>query len=141
VLVQDRRNVPHRGGEPAKGRRAVAVEMKHVGLLAVDDRQERRQRHRIELRSLEIRDVDAERFERFLREVPFPQADQRHGKACRVEARNHPAEEPLDAVHPRALPTEVIADLQDFQRSLAHRAVAGSRAIITGRTSQFVSKH
>ena len=32
-----------------------------------------------------------------------------------VEARDHPGEQPLHAVHPRAFPAEVIADLQDVQ--------------------------
>src|SRR5204863_6038233 len=39
----------------------------------------------------------------------------------RIEARDHPAEEPLDAVHARPLPAEVIADLEDVQLSRVQR--------------------
>ncbi len=53
-----------------------------------------------------------------------PQADQRDVVARRIEARDHPAEQPLDAVHPRPLPAEVIADLQHVQLAL-RRAHAG----------------
>ena len=36
-------------------------------------------------------------------------------KRVAIEPRNHPREQPLDAVHPRPFPAEVIADLQDVQ--------------------------
>src|SRR4029079_7715046 len=43
------------------------------------------------------------------------------------EAGDHPAEEPLNAVHPRAFPAEVIANLKDVQPFPAHAFTAGSR--------------
>ena len=66
VLVKDGRKPPHRAREPPERRRAVAVQVKDVDLLAIDDLQERRQRRRIELRLVQVGDVDAERFQRFL---------------------------------------------------------------------------
>ena len=89
-----------------------------------------RQRRRIELRFVQVGDVDAERLERLFRQVLLPQADQRHVVARRVEPRDHPGEEPLHAVHARALPAEVIADLQDVQLATAPRR--GSRAAAPG---------
>ena len=37
-------------------------------------------------------------------------------KRVAVEPRDHPAEQPLDPVHPRPLPAEVVADLKDVER-------------------------
>ena len=118
VLVHDGRNPPQRPDEAAEGRGAVAVQVQDVDLLGVDDAEQRRERARIELRSLEIRDVDAQRVERLFREVLLSQADQRDTETVAVEPRNHPAEEALDAVHPRPFPPEVVADLEDVQRSV-----------------------
>ena len=74
--------MPRSGGdEAAEGRRPVAVHVKNVRLLAIDHFQQRRQRHRIELRTLEVGDVDAQRFERLLGEVALPQAQQRDVEA------------------------------------------------------------
>ena len=125
VLVHDGRNPPQRPDQAAERRRAVAVEVQDVDLLGVDDAEQRRKRARIELRSLEIRDVDAQRVERLFREVLFPQADQRDAEAVAIEPRNHPAEQALDAVHPRPFPAEVVADLENVQRSVHSRAVSG----------------
>ncbi len=119
VLVQDGRNAPDGARHPAERRRAVAMKVQDVDPLAIDDLQQRRQRQRIELAALEVGDVDAQLLERFLGEVFLAQADERDAEPLAVEARNHPAEQPLDAVHPRSLPAEVIADLQDVQRALA----------------------
>ena len=91
MLVQDCRQAAHCAGQPAERRRPVAVQMQDVDLLAVDDLQQRGQRQRIELRLVQVRDVDAERFERFLREILLPQADERDIEALAVETRNHPA--------------------------------------------------
>ena len=38
--------------------------------------------------------------------------------ALAVEPGNHPAEQALDAVHPRPFPPEVVADLENVQRSV-----------------------
>ena len=135
--------MPHRGGDAAEGRRAVSVEMKDVRALAIHQLQERGERHRVELRTLEIRDVDAEGLERLFRQIASSQAEQLHGEACRIEARDHPAEESLDPMHARSLPAEVIADLQDVERPLAHVAItdinannAWKRAIISKPPAQ-----
>ena len=132
VLVDDGRQAAHRPGDPPERRRAVAVKVQDVDLLAIDHLQQRRQRRRIELRLVQIRDVDADRLERFLRQVLLPQADERHVVALRVEARNHPGEEPLDAVHPRSFPAEVIADLQDVQLHRFSTARRGGDALRRG---------
>src|SRR4029079_4991477 len=86
-----------------------------------------RQRRRIELPLVQVLDVDAHRLERLLRKILFAQDDQRDVVAFAIEAGDHPAEEPLDAVHPRAFPAEVIAHLKDVQPFLAHAFTAGSR--------------
>ena len=112
VLVQNRRQTAHRGRQAAKGRGAVAVQMQHVDFLAIDDFQQGRQRRRIELRFVQIADVDAKRVERFLRQIFLAQADERDVEAGGVEARDYPREQPLHAVHTRALPAEMIADLE-----------------------------
>jgi hypothetical protein len=52
VLVQDRRD-PRRAAQPPEGRGAVAVQMEHVDLLAIDDIEQRRQGLGIELRPLQ----------------------------------------------------------------------------------------
>jgi hypothetical protein len=76
------------------------VEVQDVDLLPLDHFQQRRQRRGIELRFVQVRDVDAERLERLFRQILLAQADERHVVARPVEARDHPREEPLDAVHP-----------------------------------------
>ena len=81
---------------------------------------QRGQRRRIELRLVQIGDVDAERVERFFGEILLAQADERHVESCGIEARNHPREQPLHAVHARPFPSEVIADLQNA--NLVHEA-------------------
>ena len=124
VLVQDRRDAPPRGREAAEGRRAVAVHVQDVDPLRVDETQHGGKRERVELAALEIGDVDAERVERFFRQVLLAKADERDVEPVAIEARDHPAEQPLDAVHPRPLPSEVVADLQHVQRS--HAASAAS---------------
>ena len=134
VLVQNRGNPAHRRGHAAERRGAVPVEMEDVDLLAVDDLQERGQRRGIELRLVQIRDVDAERVERFLRQILLAQADERDVEARGIEARNHPGEQALDAVHARPFPSEVIADLQNANlvHALAHdprRHADGRRAL------------
>src|SRR4029453_10425680 len=99
-------------------------------LLAVDDLQERCQRRRIELRPVQVFDVDAERVERLFRQVLLTQADQRDVEAAAIEARNHPREEPLHAVQPRAFPAEVIAHLEHVQRT-AHAPAFSARVPTT----------
>ncbi len=89
------------------------MHVKNVNLLLIDNSEQGRQRECIELPALEVRDVYAERVERFFRQVLLAQTDQRHLESIPVEAWNHPPEEPFDAVHPRSLPTEVIAHLQN----------------------------
>ena len=78
---------------------------------------------------------EAERFqarlERLLRQVLLAQAHQGDVEPGRIEAGNHPAEEPLHAVHAGAFPAEVIADLQDVE--FPHRACpAGGKALFKG---------
>jgi hypothetical protein len=51
-------------------------------------------------------------------EILLPQADERHVEAARVEARDHPREQPLHAVHARPFPPQVVADVDDVQRAL-----------------------
>jgi hypothetical protein len=94
------------------------VEVQHVDALLVHDALERRPRPRIELRLLEVGDVDTERVERLLRKVALAQAHERDREARRVEARDHPGEQPLDAVHARAFPAQVVADVEDVQRAI-----------------------
>ena len=62
-----------------------------------------------------IGDVDAELLERVFGQILPAQADQRDVEARLVEARNHPREQALHAVHARPLPAEVIADVDDVQ--------------------------
>ena len=45
----------------------------------------------------------------------------------RVEARNHPGEQALDAVHARPFPARVIADLQDVELAPVRAAATGRR--------------
>ena len=111
VLMKDGRNAAHRGSHPPERRRAIPMEMEHIDLLPVDDFQQRRQRRRIELRFVQIGDVDAERVERFFGQVLLSEAHERHVKTRRIEARNHPCKQALDAVHARPFPAEMIADL------------------------------
>ena len=120
VLVEDRRDAPKGGGHAPERRGAVAVQMQHVDLLPIDHLQERGQRERVEFRPVQVGDVHALRLERLLREVLPAEADQRHLEPVGVEPRDHPAEQALDAVHPRPFPAEVIADLQHVQRAMAH---------------------
>ena len=96
------------------------MQVQDVDLLAIDDAQQVAQRQRIEFRSLQVGDVDALRLERLFREVLLAQTDERDAETVGVEARNHPAEQALDAVHPRSFPAEVIADLQHVQQSWTH---------------------
>src|SRR5262249_51900030 len=97
-----------------------AVQVQDVDLALVHDPKQGGECERIELRSIQIRDVDTERVERFLGEVLLTEADERNPEAIAIEARNHPAEEPFDSVHPRPLPPEVVAHLQDVQRTADH---------------------
>jgi predicted nucleic acid-binding Zn ribbon protein len=83
-----------------------------IDLLAIDDLEQGRQRGRIELGLVEVADVNAKRIERLFRQVPLPQADKRHLEALRIEARDHPRKEALDAVHARSLPAKVVANLE-----------------------------
>ena len=108
-------NAPHRGRQPAERRRAVAVQMNDVGLAPIELLQQRRQRRRIELRPMQVGDVDAELVERVRRQVALAQADERNVEPLAVEARDHPREQPLDAVHARTGPPEVVADVDDVQ--------------------------
>src|SRR3954467_15416901 len=94
--------------------------MQHVDLFGIDQLEKRRQRERIEPRSAQIGDVDALRFECFFRQVFAAQTDERDVEAFAIESMNHPAEETLDAMHPRPFPAEMITDLQDIQRAWAH---------------------
>ena len=119
-------SLPHGAGQPAERRRAIPVQVQDVDLLAVDDLQQRRQRRGIELRPVQVLDVDAEAVERLLGQVLLSQADQRDVEAGRVEPRDHPREQALDAVHARAFPPQVIAHLQDVQ-SPAHAGACCAR--------------
>jgi hypothetical protein len=120
VLMKNGGQTAQRRGHPSERRRAVAVQVQDVDLLAVDDAQEVAQRHRIELRPLQVGDVDPLRLERLFRQIFLAQTDERDAETVGVEARNHPAEQALDAVHPRSFPAEVIADLQHVQQSWTH---------------------
>ena len=86
----------------------------------------------------EVGDVDAERFERVFGQILLAQADQRDVEPRRVEARNHPREQPLDAVHARSFPAEVIADVDDVETSRTHRGRnnSDSRDYSTGRPAR-----
>src|SRR5688500_1128861 len=89
--------------------------MQNVGLLVSQDLQQRGIGRRIEFVPRQIRDVDAEFFERVGGKIFPAQADQRHVEAAVVESRNHPREQTLDAVHARSFPPEVNADVNDVQ--------------------------
>ena len=115
VLVNDNRDVTNRCREPPESARAIAVQVDDVGLSPIELLQESRQRRRVELRPVHIRDVDPQFVERIVREVALAQADERHVEPRAIEARNHPREEALDAVHARPGPTEVIADMNDVE--------------------------
>ena len=91
------------------------MQVQDVDLLAIDHLEQCGQRRGIELGLVQVGDVDAERLERFLRQVLLPQADERDVEARLVEARDHPREQPLHPVHARPFPAEVIADLQDVE--------------------------
>src|SRR5204863_6032852 len=84
VLVKDGRHPPQGAGETAERRGTVAVQVQDVDLPLVDDPQERRQRQGIELRSIEIGDVDTKRVERFLGEILLAEADQRYLEAVAI---------------------------------------------------------
>ena len=96
------------------------MQVQDIDLLLVDDPQHRGQGERIELPAFEIGDVDPEGVQGFFREILLPQADQGHVEARPVEAGDHPAEQSFDAVHARPFPPEVVADLQDVERSIGH---------------------
>ncbi len=117
VLVQNRRNPHPPRAQPAERRRAVAVHVDDVGLLVAQHAEQRRERSRIELVPAHVGDVDAKLLERLLRQILPAQADERHVVARAIEARNHPREQPLDAVHPRSLPAEMVADVDHVQRT------------------------
>ena len=74
---------PQRRRQAAERGRPVAVEVQDVDLLPIDDPQQRRERQRVELRPLQVGDVDAEGVERFLRQVLLAQADERDVEARR----------------------------------------------------------
>src|SRR5262249_41546146 len=118
MLVNDRGNASKRARPPAERRRAITMKMPGVDLLFVDDAEQRRQREWVELGALQVPDVDPKGVEGFLREVLLAQADERDLKPLPIEAGDHPAEQPLDAVHARPLPPEVIANLQDIERGI-----------------------
>ena len=128
VLVQDRRNPPPRRRHPAERRGAVPVQMEHIDLLAIDDVEQRRQGHRVELRPLQVGDVDAQLLQRLLREVFLAKAHERDVEPFAIEPRDHPREQALDAVHPRSFPAKVIADLQHVERSICHAREAADPA-------------
>ncbi len=123
MLVHDHRNPAHRPRDPAERRGAVTVKVQYVDLFPVDDLQQRRQRGRIELRFVKVRDVDAKRVQRFLGQISFPQADQGDVEAAGIEPWDHPRKQPLDAVHARPFPAQVIAHLQHVQ--FARHALRG----------------
>ncbi len=100
VLVQNGGNSLQRPSQPAERRGPIAVQVEDVNALPLDDTQQGRQCEGIELRSTEIGDVNAQRLQRFLRQVPLAKADEGDREALPVEPRDHPAEQALDAVHP-----------------------------------------
>src|SRR3712207_9276839 len=57
----------------------------------------------------------AELLQCVFRQILAAQADQRHVEAALVESRDHPGEETLHAVHSRAFPSKVVADVNDVQ--------------------------
>ena len=120
MLVHDGRNPAQRARQASERRGAVPMQMQDIDPLFVDHAHERRQRQRIEPRSLQIPDVDAERLERFFGEIFLSQAQQGDVKTVGVESREHPTEETFDAVHPRSFPPKVIADLEHVQRTTGH---------------------
>jgi hypothetical protein len=126
VLVEDRGQTAHRAGEPSERRRAIAVQVQDVDLLAIDDLEERGQRRGIELGSVQILDIDPERVERLFGEISLAQADERDVEAGPVEAWDHPREQAFDAVHARPFPPQVIAHLEDVQRARWRRVWAGA---------------
>ncbi len=126
VLVQDRGDTAHGRRQSSERRRAVAVEVKDVDLFLVDDLQQCRERRRIELAFVQIRDVDAEGVERFLRQVLLAQADERDVEAGGIEPGNHPGEQTLHAVHARAFPAEMIADLEHANHARVPTIRAGT---------------
>ena len=96
------------------------MQVEDIDLLAIDDVEQRRQGHRVELRPLQVGDVDAQLLQRLLREVFLAKAHERHVEPFAIEPRDHPREQALDAVHPRSFPAKVIADLQHVERSICH---------------------
>src|SRR6266545_496687 len=93
--------------------------MQDVDLLPIDHVQERGKRRRVEPGLVQVRDVDAERLQRFFRQILLAQAHEGHVIALGIEPGNHPREQPLDPVHPRPFPPEVIADLQHVHPTLS----------------------
>jgi len=64
VFVQNRGNTPHPRRHAAERRRTVTMEVEDIYLFAIDNRQQRGERRRIEFRFMEVRDIDAQRIER-----------------------------------------------------------------------------
>ena len=73
-----------------------------------------------ELALVQIADIDAQLLQGLFGQILAAEADQRHLEAVRVEAGDHPAKQAFDAVHPRAFPAKVIADLQHVENPRAH---------------------
>ena len=130
VLVNDGGNMTNRGREASERARAVAVEVHDVGLPAVELLEQRRQRRRVELRTMHVGDVDPELVERVVREIALAQADERDLEAGRVEAGDHPREEALDAVHARPGPAQVIADMDDVEGAAHNNPCARYQAAV-----------
>ena len=74
----------------------------------------RGKRRRVELAFFEIVDREAVALELVFRPIFLAQAQKRDFETRFVEAGDHPRKEPLDPMHPRAFPPEVVANLQDF---------------------------
>ena len=83
------------------------------------------ERPRVEFRSVQICNLDAKTVECLFGEILPAEADQRHAEAIPIEAGDHPAKQALYAVHPRALPAQMVADLENVQYSAAHRKDRG----------------
>ena len=130
MLVQNGWQAPACRRETPEGRGSIPVQMHDVGLLPVEFAQQVQQRRRIELRLGQIGDVDPPRFQRVLGRIRLAKTDQRYVEMIPIKAGNHPGEQTLHTVHPRAWPAQVVADLDDVQRaahsspcSLYHAAV------------------
>ena len=69
--------------------------------------------------------------------VMTAETDERDVETIAIEARDHPAEKPLDPVHPGTFPAKVVAHLQDIERTVGH---ACSRLASPANSAVFLRK-